>query len=69
MPEETLIEAAHRMCAMYALGRERCRGCPLELYGTCASATVMPDTYPEQCKIVAEWQNMHPLKESNDDRP
>ena len=65
MPEETLIEAAHRMCAMYALGAFPCKGCPLELYGTCASATTIPGTYPAQCKIVAEWQKMHPLKEEH----
>ena len=65
MPEETLIEAAHRLCGMYALGAFTCKGCPLELYGTCASATTLPDTYPAQCKIVAEWQKMHPLKEEH----
>lgn len=65
MPEETLIDASHRMCVMYSLGREPCKGCPLELYGICASATTLPDTYPHQCKIVAEWQKMHPLKEEH----
>ena len=63
MPEETLIDASHRMCAMYSLGRDPCKGCPLELYGTCAAATTLPGCYPEQCRIVAEWQKMHPLKE------
>ena len=65
MPEEKLVEAAHKMCAMYSLGREPCRGCPLELYGTCASATTLPDCYPEQCEIVEDWRAMHPMKEGH----
>lgn len=60
MPE-TLEQMARRMCRAYVLNG--CKGCPLDDYGVCASAAILPDSYPKQVQIIRDWAAAHPPEE------
>lgn len=59
---ETLEQMARRMCRAYVL--KGCKNCPLDGYGVCASAAMLPESYPLKVQIIRDWAAAHPPKEA-----